>query len=139
MKIISSESKGKLERSGKGLVTSLGFKDKVSPQKYKKARYAIGNISKKYLSEIIREFDKFDKLSSDKKKPKHEPTDSYFHLARQLAKCMMRSDNLNWYDHGGYTEMTASSSNVNVTDKDESKEIIVHATLFFDKVACTIL
>ena len=32
-KITSSESKGKLERSGKGLITSLGFKAKVRPQK----------------------------------------------------------------------------------------------------------
>ena len=42
---------------------------------------------------------------------------------------MMRSDKLNRHDHGGYTEMTAPSSNVNVTDEDESKEIIVHKTL----------
>ena len=42
---------------------------------------------------------------------------------------MMRSDNLNWYYHGGYTEMNAPPSNVNVTDEDESKEIIVHETL----------
>ena len=69
------------------------------------------------------------KLPYEKKRPKHEPTDSYFHLARQHAKCMMRSDNLNWHDHGGYTEMNAPSSNFNVTDKDESKEIIVHKTL----------
>ena len=34
---------------------------------------------------------------------------------------MMRSDNLNWYDHGGYTEMTALYSNVNVTNEGESK------------------
>ena len=33
MKITSSESKGKLERSGKGLITSLGFKTKARPQK----------------------------------------------------------------------------------------------------------
>ena len=42
---------------------------------------------------------------------------------------MTRSDKLNRHDHGGYTEMTAPSSNVNVTDKDESKEIIVHKNL----------
>ena len=42
---------------------------------------------------------------------------------------MMRSNNLNWHDHGGYTEMTAPSSNVNVTNEDGSKEIIVHQTL----------
>ena len=42
---------------------------------------------------------------------------------------MMRSDKLNRHDHGSYTEMTAPSSNVNVTDEDESKEIIMHETL----------
>ena len=41
----------------------------------------------------------------------------------------MRSDKLNRHDHGSYTEKTSPLSNVNVTDKDESKEIIVHKTL----------
>ena len=75
IKITSSESKGKLERPGKGLITSLGFRSKVRPQKYKKARYAIGNVKKKDFSKIIREFEKFEKLSYEKKRPKHEPTD----------------------------------------------------------------
>ena len=56
MKITSSESKEKLEISVNGLITSLGFKAKVRPHKYKKARYAIINVSKKELSEIIRKF-----------------------------------------------------------------------------------
>ena len=43
--ITSSESKEKLKRSGKGLNTSLGFNAKVWPQKYKKAGYAIINVS----------------------------------------------------------------------------------------------
>ena len=51
--------------------------------------------------------------------PNHEPTANYFHLAIKIAKCMMRSDNLNWYDHGGYTEMTALYLNVNVTNEGE--------------------
>ena len=42
---------------------------------------------------------------------------------------MMRSDNLKWHYHGGYTEMAAPSLNVNVTDEDESKRIIVHESL----------
>ena len=41
----------------------------------------------------------------------------------------MRSDKLNWHNHGSYTEKTDPSSNVNVTDKDESKEIIVRENL----------
>ena len=54
MKIISSDSKGKLERSGMGLITSLVFKAKVRPQKYKKARCAIRYVSNKDLSKIIK-------------------------------------------------------------------------------------
>ena len=49
MKTTSSESKEKLERSGKGLVTALDFKTKARLQKYKKARYAIGNVNEKDL------------------------------------------------------------------------------------------
>ena len=41
----------------------------------------------------------------------------------------MRADTLNWHDYVGYTEMTAPSSNVYSTDKDESKHIIVHENL----------
>ena len=57
IKITSSESKVKLERSGKGLITSLGFKNKARSQKYKKATYAIGNVSEKDISKIIKEFE----------------------------------------------------------------------------------
>ena len=78
---------------------------------------------------IIKEFEKIGKLPYEKKRPKHEPTHSYFHLVRQIAKCMMISDKLNRHDHGSYTEITPPSSNVNVTDKDESKEITVHKNL----------
>ena len=42
---------------------------------------------------------------------------------------MMRSDKLNRHNRDGYTEMTAPSSKFIVTNKDESKEIIVHETL----------
>ena len=42
---------------------------------------------------------------------------------------MLRCGEDNQHVHGGFTEDTAPSSNVNVTDKDESKEIIVHKTL----------
>ena len=119
MKIAYSESKDKLEILGKELITSLGFNSKVRPKKYKKSRYAIRNVSKKDLSKIIREFETIEKLPYAKKRPKHEPTDSYFYLARQLAKCMMRSDTLNWHDYGGHTEMTAPSLNIYSTDEDE--------------------
>ena len=42
---------------------------------------------------------------------------------------MMRSDEHNMHDIGSYTEKTAPSSNVNVSDEEESKEIIVHKIL----------
>ena len=76
MRIKSSESKEKWGISGKGLITFMGIKSKVRPHKYKKARYAIGNVSKKDLSNIIREFEKFPYESYERNRPKHEPTDS---------------------------------------------------------------
>ena len=76
MRITSSESKVKLGISGKGLITSLGLKAKTRPTKYKNARYDIGNVSKKDLSNIIRQFEKLPYESYEKKRPKHEPTDS---------------------------------------------------------------
>ena len=39
---------------------------------------------------------------------------------------MMKSDNLNWYDHSGYKEMTAPYWNVNVTNENKSKCSIVN-------------
>ena len=42
---------------------------------------------------------------------------------------MMRSDNLNWYEHGGYKEMIALSSNCNVTNEGESKRSILNEKL----------
>ena len=78
MKIASSELKGRLERSGKGLIASPGFKTKVRPHKYKKTRYGIRNVSKKEGSKIIKEFEKIEKLPYEKNRPKHEPTDSTF-------------------------------------------------------------
>ena len=59
METTSSDSKGKLGRSGKGLVTALDLKTKGGSQKYKKARYDIINISMKDLSNKIKEFENF--------------------------------------------------------------------------------
>ena len=59
MKITSSESKYNLGGSGKGLINSLGIKAKTRPRNYIKARYAIGNFSKKDPSKIIREFENY--------------------------------------------------------------------------------
>ena len=69
MKTISSEPKEKLKRSGKGFVTALDFKTKLRSPKYKKAWYAIVNISEKYLLKIIKEFEKIGKLPYEKSIP----------------------------------------------------------------------
>ena len=130
MKITYSLSKEKWEISGKGLIISLGLKSKVRPHKHKKVRYAIGNVSKKDFSKIIREFENVPHESYENKRRKHEPTDSYFYLAGQLAKCMMRADALNLHVYPVRTEMTALSSHICSTDEDESKGIIVQKALY---------
>ena len=61
METTSSESKVELERSGKGLVTTLALKTKARSTKFKKARYAIGNVSMKDLSNKIKEFEKLSR------------------------------------------------------------------------------
>ena len=53
METTSSESKVKMEGSGKWLVTALALNTKARLTKYKKARYAIGNVSMKELSNKI--------------------------------------------------------------------------------------
>ena len=45
----------------------------------------------------------------------------------------MRSNEHNWHVHGSYAEETVPSSTVNVTDEDESKEIILHKYLSENK------
>ena len=77
METTSSESKGKLGRSRKGLVTALTFKIKVRLSKCKNARYSIINFSEKDLSKIIKEFEKIGKLTYEKKRPKNEPLMHY--------------------------------------------------------------
>ena len=92
MRITSSDPKHHLVRSGKMLITSICLKSKSRSNKYKKARYAIVNFSMKDPSKIIRNFENISYKGYERKRPKHEPTGSYFYLARQIVKCMMRSD-----------------------------------------------
>ena len=54
METTSSESKVKMEGSGKWLVTALVLNTKARSTKYKKSRYAIGNVSMKDLSNKIK-------------------------------------------------------------------------------------
>ena len=77
MKIIFLDPKDYLGRSGKGLITSLGLNTIGRSKKKKKKRYASTNVSMKYLSKIIKDFEKFPYEGYVQKRPKHEPTDSY--------------------------------------------------------------
>ena len=58
METTSSESKEKLKRSGKGLVTALSFKTKLRSPKYKKARYAIGMSVRRTFPRLLRSLKK---------------------------------------------------------------------------------
>ena len=50
----------------------------------------------KYISMIIKEFEKLSYKDYVQKRPKHEPTDSYFYLERQISKCMVTFYALNF-------------------------------------------
>ena len=108
MRITSSWSKDNFVRSGKGFINSLGIKAKLIPKRYKNSRYAIGNVSKKELSKIIREFEKLPYKSYARKRPINEPTDIYLYPAIHLAKCMMRADVLNSHTYPVRTEITVT-------------------------------
>ena len=90
------------------VIASLGLRAKSRPKKYKKARYAIGNFSKKDLPKIIREFENFPYKSYESRRPKHDPTDIYFYLSRQIVKYVMRADDLNLHVYPVRTEITAT-------------------------------
>ena len=108
MRITSSDPKNNLGRSGKGLITSLGLKYKARTKKYKKSRHAIGNVSNKDLSKMIRGFEKFPYKSYERRRSKHEPADSYFYLERHIEKFMMRADVINLHVYPVRTEITAT-------------------------------
>ena len=120
-------------RSGKGLITSLGIKAKARPNKYKKERQSIGNVSKKDLSKVIREFEKLPYEIYERKRPKHEPTGSYFYLSRHISKCMIRADALNSHIYPVRMEMTATknipTSYICSTGERKLKELPVGKTL----------
>ena len=107
-----------------------GSQDQSKVEKYKKARYAIGNVSMKDLSNKIKEFEKIVKVPYLKRTPKHEPTPSYFHIVECLGKFMMGSGENNHHVHDGYGKEMAPTSDVNYTDEDtdedESNNSIVH-------------
>ena len=64
------------ERSGKGLINSLGIKTIRRSKRKRKAMYAIKNVILKEHSKIIKEFEDFPYEDYVWKKSKHVPTES---------------------------------------------------------------
>ena len=62
----------------------------------------------KDLSKIINDFERLPSKGYVQKRPQHETTDSYIYLARQLDKCMMRSDAFILHVDPVITEMTGT-------------------------------
>ena len=85
--------------------------------------FAIINVSIKNISKIINEFEKLPYKGYVRKRTKHEPTESYFYLARQLEKCTMIADYLNSYVDPARMEMTSMQifPISHVCSKDESE------------------
>ena len=133
MRITYLEPKDYLVGSVKGLITYLGLKTNVSSKKYKNASYDITNVSMKDLSKVIRKFEKLPYKGYERKRPKHEPTDIYFYLARQIAKFMMRADFLNLHIDPVRMEMTGIQqipiSHICDLDESESKEFLTDKKL----------
>ena len=119
----------------KGVDYLSGYQGQCKTKEIKKARYGIVNVSMNNLSKIIREFEKLPYEGYERKRPEHELTDSYFYVAIQLAKCMMRSDDLNLDIEPVRTEMTGTQnipiSHVCSKDESKSKEFLAdkHKTL----------
>ena len=126
IKTTSSESKGKLGRSGKGLVTALTLKTKSRSKKYKKGKVCHRKCQNEGPFQYYQRVWKVVKVPYVKSIPKHEPTSIYHHLVGCITECMLRCGEDSQHVHDGYTEETALSSNVNDMDEDESKELILH-------------
>ena len=72
------------------MITSLVIKTIGSSKENKKARCVITYVSLKDLYKIIKEFENLPYEGYVRNMSKYEPIESYFYLARQLAKCTMR-------------------------------------------------
>ena len=87
----------------------------------------------KGLSKNIREFEKLPYKSYERRRLKHDPTDNYFYLTRQLTKCMTRDYFLNSQVYPARMEKIGTKqiliSHVFSTDKSELKEFLVDKTL----------
>ena len=123
METTSSESKGKLGISVKGLVTAPALKTKAR-SKIQKVKVCHWKCQHEGPFQHYQRVWNIFKVLYVKRIPKHKPTSSYYHLVGCIKECMLRcgEDNHHVHDvHDGYAEDTAPSSNVNDTDEDESK------------------
>ena len=82
------------------------------------------------MSKIIRYFERLPYESYEKKRPKHEPDDSYFYLEIQVVKCMMRYDVLILHVYPVRREMTATkqipTSYVYSKEERKLKEFLIN-------------
>ena len=87
----------------------------------------------KDISKIIKEFENLPYKVYVHNRTKHEPTDSYFYLARQIAKCIMRAYAFNFHVEPVRTEITATQhipvSHICYSDKIKPKWIIADKNL----------
>ena len=90
------------------MITSLGLNTFLRSKKKVKSSYTISNVSMKDILNIIKEFDKLPYKGYVRERPKHEPTNSYFHTAKQLDKCLMRDDAFNSRVDPVRTEITGT-------------------------------
>ena len=71
--------------------------------------------------------------SYERRSPKHDPTDSYFHLTINIAKCTMRADSPNLGNYSVGTEITGTKMipvlQVCSIDNSKSKEFCVDKNL----------
>ena len=85
------------------------------------------------ISRIIKEFERLTYKDYVWKSPKHEPTDSYFYLPRQISNCMMISDAFNLHVDPVRPEMTDTQqiliSHICDSNVIKSKQIIVDEKL----------
>ena len=83
--VTSSESRGNMVISVKGLTTSLNPKT-GSPNKKQKARIAITDITNQYFRTLLREFKTFTLSRFKNKGVYNVPTDAYLLLSNHISK-----------------------------------------------------
>ena len=110
------------------MITSLGISTIIRSKKKKNSSYTITNISIKDLSKIIKEFEDLPYEGYVHKRSKDGPNDSYFYLARQLAKCMTRFNMC----VGPVRTQTTNTQNMNNYEMNAQKIPTLHVCLLDD-------